>query len=154
MRYLSFLFLLIFLSSCGENFVYSEEKVIQNAQWTYEDTLDFAIPIQDTTGVYNLYLDINHTIDYPYQNIYLKVATIYPSGKRVEELLPIDFADKAGQWYGDCSGENCELRVNIQQRAYFNEVGTHHVVFEQYLRESPLLGIKKISLRLEEIMAN
>lgn len=152
MRLFFFLLSLSFLHACSENFVYSEQQIIDNAEWKYGDTLDFAIPIADTTEKYNLYLDVQHTTDYSYQNIYLNVATIYPSGKRIAELLPIDFADKTGQWYGNCNTETCQLRVNIQQRAYFNETGTHHIVFEQYLRENPLRGIQSIALKMEEIV--
>ncbi|MFK7932830.1 MAG: gliding motility lipoprotein GldH [Saprospiraceae bacterium] len=151
MRFLLFALSILFFSACSENFVYSEKQVISNTEWTYADTLAFAIPIADTTKKYNLYLDIQHTTDYPYQNIYMNVTTEYPSGKRVTELLPIDFADKTGQWYGDCNAESCQLRVNIQQRAFFNEIGTHRIVFEQYLREDPLRGMQSMALRMEEI---
>lgn len=139
------------LTACSENFIYEETKSIPNGAWAYADTLDYTLNITDTTQLYNLYLDIDHTVDYPFQNIYLKIHTQYPSGKRISEQLPIDFADKTGQWYGKCSGEDCHLRVNIQQRAFFNEVGKHVITLEQFLRKNPLQGMKNIALKMEHV---
>lgn len=153
LRLLSLFLFVATVTACSENFVFSAEQSVPAAEWKYADTLGFSIPIADTTKRYNLYLDIQHTASYAYQNIYLNVTTQYPSGKVVSELLPIDFADKTGHWFGDCDMDKCELRVNIQRNAFFNEMGTHRIIFEQYLRENPLSGIQSLALRMEEVPA-
>lgn len=139
------------LTQCSPAYFFDKEYTISDAEWNYSDTLNFEIKMEDTTQFYNLYLDIEHAFNYPFQNIYMKVHTLYPSGKRVSELLPIDFADKTGKWYGDCNSEWCDLRVNIQQKAFFNKKGTYVITLEQFMRKEALKGVKKIGLKIEEV---
>jgi gliding motility-associated lipoprotein GldH len=135
---------------CKEDFYFESNKVITSDQWSYQDSLDFTFSIADTSMVYNLYLDVNHSMEYPFQNIYLQVATQFPSGKRLKERLPIDFADKTGIWYGNCDSEWCNLRVNLQQGAFFNAIGDHTITLEQFMRVNPLPGIRRLSIKLED----
>ncbi|MFK7809483.1 MAG: gliding motility lipoprotein GldH [Saprospiraceae bacterium] len=148
----SFLFLTILLQffACQEEFYFESEKTIAEDQWTYQDSVNFTFSIADTSALYNLILDIEHATDYRFQNIYLNVATKYPSGKRIKEQLPINFADKMGKWYGDCDSEWCRLRVNLQQGAFFNAVGDYTITLEQHMRVNPLPGVRGLSLKLED----
>jgi len=146
---ITFFALLTFIG-CKEDFYFESERVLTADQWSYQDSLDFTFSIADTSALYNLYLDINHSTEYPYQNVYLNVATLFPSGKRIKERLPIDFADKTGRWYGNCDSEWCKLRVNLQQDAFFNEIGKHTITLEQNMRVNPLPGIRQLSIKLED----
>lgn len=152
LKFFSIFFVLLpfFFIGCGENFSYSETKELANNQWTYADTVSFTVHIEDTARIFNLYLDIDHTLDYPFQNLYIKVHTNFPDGQRLSEQVNVDMADKAGQWYGNCRGEHCTLRVNLQEGAYFNQPGEYTITFEQYMRENPLLGVKGLSFRMED----
>lgn len=138
------------LFSCGPDYIYEETFEISNGEWTYSDTLNFDVEITDTLEIYNLYLDIEHSVDYSKQNIYIMIHTQFPSGERIKERVAIDFSDKAGQWYGDCDSETCSLRVNVQQGAFFNLAGKHIFTIEQFMRLDPLPGINSISLRIED----
>ncbi len=135
---------------CKEDFYFESNKTITSGEWNHQDSLDFTFSIADTSTIYNLYLDINHSTEYPFQNIYLQVATLFPSGKRIKERLPIDFADKTGRWYGNCDSEWCNLRVNLQQGAFFNAIGNHTITLEQFMRVDPLPGIRELSIKLED----
>jgi len=146
----SCLFLVIILTSCGPNYIFEETNEVGNQEWTYQDTIDFKVDITDTLRIYNLYLDIEHAVDYSHQNIYIQIYTLFPSGQRTKERISIDFADKGGQWYGDCGKDWCDLRVTIQEGAFFNALGTHTFTIEQYMRVDPLPGIKSVSMKIEE----
>ena len=152
MQKLSLLFLLIipFLSSCGPNYLYEEDHEIDSTGWTYENILNFSFDIQDTLAVYNLFLEIEHSTDYAKQNLYTRISTTFPSGKKLEKILSLELADKSGFWLGDCGGKNCELRLPIQEGAFFNETGTYAIALEQYMRESPVQGIQEIGFKLEK----
>lgn len=150
-RFLTVAIILIFtLLSCGPNYIFDETLEIADDGWAYGDTLNFEVEITDTLEIYNLYLDIEHAADYTKQNIYILIYTQFPSGERIKERVAIDFADKTGQWYGDCNAEKCTLRVNIQEGAFFNLVGKHVFTIEQFMRIDPLQGVKKIALRIED----
>jgi len=146
-----FLLVLIFLSACQSDFFYEQAVPIPENTWTYADTASFTVPVSDTTERYNLYLDIAHTTDYPFENMYVRVHTNFPSGKRLSEQVNIDMADKAGVWHGNCQGENCQLRVHLQRNAYFNELGDYEITFEQYMRVDSLAGIKELAFRMERV---
>jgi len=53
-------------SACTESYFYEKKYELPNAQWTYNDTLNFEVDIQDTIKTYNLILDIEHSTDFPY----------------------------------------------------------------------------------------
>ena len=151
MRYIYlFIPVLLFLISCGdnENYIYQESKSINGSGWTYTDSLDFNFDIQDTSKVYGLILDIEHTTDYPFQNVYFNISTTFPSGKRLKQSLSSDLAEKSGQWYGKCSGKNCTASINLQEKAKFNEAGKHQINIAQFSRDSSLVGIKELRLKV------
>lgn len=148
---LFFLITFLFLTACGPDFVFEKNYEIPNAEWSYADTLDFEFDIQDTNQLYNFYLDIEHEVGYKNQNIYFMIHTQYPSSKRIAQQLSIDLANKAGAWFGKCGNESCKLRVNLQEKAFFNETGKHTLTLEQYMRVDPLPGIKNLALRIEKL---
>jgi len=147
---LSAILLLLILYSCdSKNYLFEETKPIEKGAWTYNNTLDFTFDIQDTTTIYNIYLALDHTNDYPYQNLYLKVHTLFPSGKKMERPVSFELADKYGQWYGECGSETCRLLVPFQSKTYFNAIGKHTITLEQYMRKDPIEGIEGLSLMVE-----
>lgn len=142
---------ILVLESCGEDLYYEQTYNIEAKAWRYEQELDFEFEMQDTTNRYDLLLDIAHLDSYPFQNIYIKIKTLFPSGKILEEVVPIDMANKKGEWYGNCKGANCNLTINLQQSAYFNELGNYHLNLSQYMRKSPLKGIEMVGFKLKTV---
>lgn len=153
MKY-GFFFLLGFLiafSSCGPNYILDEKKEIANQQWSYTDSLSFTTNIADTNKIYNLYLDVEHLTEYSYQNIYVRLHSIFPNGKRVTEKVSIELMDQIGRWQGDCNSDDCDFRMTIQEGAFFNQSGSHTFVIEQFMRNDPLEGVQSISFRIEDM---
>ena len=146
-------FLLLFFTitfvSCGPDYAYKKSFEIGDQAWAYADTLDFDFRIEDTTLIYNLYLEVEHTRDYGFQNLYTRIHTRFPDGARLSELLSLELADKTGFWLGDCRGEICTLRIPIQEGAYFNQAGAYTIQLEQYMRVDPLPGVRAMALLLE-----
>ncbi len=138
------------LSSCKPDYYFEGSTMMDQNIWTYANKLNYTIPIRDTQEIYNIYLNIDHSTEYAYQNIYLMVHTQYPSGKKISEQLPIDFADKTGMWYGKCGKEFCQLSVNLQKDAFFDAVGDYTISIEQFMRADSLSGIKNVALVLED----
>jgi len=140
----------LFLFSCGENYLYEKTYDIEKGAWKYDNTLDYAFEITDTTKVYNLLLEVGHSVDYAYQNCYFKIHTQFPSGEKTEQLLSIDLADGIGRWQGDCGSTSCTVLLDIQKQAFFNALGTHTITLEQYMRKDPLKGIESLAIKLED----
>ncbi len=151
MRKLLLLFLLSSLASaCGSDYLFEETYPLEETGWAYTDTLDFNFSIEDTSRVYNLYLDVEHSTQYAYQNLYTKIYTRFPSGERLDKIVSLELADKTGAWQGDCSREKCRFLAPIQMNAFFNETGKYTITLEQYMRESPTEGIQGVGFKLED----
>ena len=139
----------LLLSACGPEIIFEEKQEISPAGWTYADTLDYQFEISDTQQLYNIFLQLEHTTAFATQNLYVKIYTGFPDGKRLSQELSVELADKIGRWLGDCRGEHCTLDIPLQTKAYFNQPGQHSFTLEQYMRTSPLPGISAATLRLE-----
>ncbi len=142
---------MIAFTACKEQFFYEETIKLSEENWTYQDSLQFVVDIKDTTQRYDLYLDFVHTTDYPFQNIYTKINTQYPSQKRIGRQVNIDLADQTGKWYGNCNGNKCQLRVALQQNTFFNEIGQHTITLQQFTRRKDLQGILSIAFKVKKL---
>jgi len=150
-----FRFLLLFagflfcLTACGPDDIYLEKKEIQGA-WSYSDALDFEFEVVDTSLMYNMYLLADFDAAYRNQNLYFKIKTEFPNGKRDSVIRSIDFFDVQGKPLADCSAEDCSLRAYLQENAFFNLQGTYRVRIAQHSRDPQLSTIKAIGLEVEK----
>ncbi len=145
------LFVVVLIWGCGESFVVDEKTTFDQKEWSYDNVLDYKLSVTDTSKRYNLFLEIDHTTDYEFQNIYMNVYTKYPSGKEIKQPLNLDLAEVVGKWKGECKGERCKALVVLQQNTYFNELGVHYFKFEQNTRTKNLPYINSISFRVQEV---
>ncbi|HQU60535.1 MAG TPA: gliding motility lipoprotein GldH [Saprospiraceae bacterium] len=140
----------ILFSSCGPNYRFEKVYEMEAEQWPYADTLDFTFNIEDTSAIYNLYLEVGHSTSYGFQNLYTQVYTRFPSGERIKELLSLELAGKGGTWLGDCGKDYCTLRIPIQEGAFFNQAGNYTITLQQYMRVDPVAGVRSIAFKLED----
>jgi gliding motility-associated lipoprotein GldH len=148
---LIFLFLIgIGMAACNDPYVFKAEQPIGTEGWSYTDTLDFRVPVTDTTQLYNLYIRFTHADTFPNQNIYIKLYTRFPDGKRVSRLRSFDLFDVEGKPIGHCSGDRCETKLLLQDKLYFNQIGEHLITLEQFTRANPLTGIQSLGILLEK----
>ncbi len=145
---LAFLLAAVLLSSCGERAKFSNSVEFPEGIWNYEDKFENVFEVPDTSGRFNLVLDIIHSREYPFQNVYVNIHTYFPDDTVVTDLLSIDFADRAGAWHGNCRGDHCNLRVFLQQNIKFREAGKYRVVFEQFTRREDLAGINRMEFKV------
>ncbi len=138
------------MSSCGKNYEFQQEYQINNGKWTYSDSLVFNFEIKDTTQVYDLLLGIQHSLEYPNQNIYLQINAKFPNGHIDQQLRSFDLANKAGTWFGDCNQNGCTYIMPIQKSTFFKEIGNYEFVIKQNMRMDSL-DVKTVSLYLSKI---
>ncbi|NND31416.1 MAG: gliding motility lipoprotein GldH [Saprospiraceae bacterium] len=144
--YFAFFLLLI---SCGKSHFYYGNQPISNGVWSYDDTLTYSLDIADTTSRYDIGLEVKHSTDFAFQNLYIKILTDFPDGETVSQTLPIELADHTGIWFGRCSGSHCQVGIQLQENARFDRIGQHTFRILQYMRENPINGIEKINFFLD-----
>jgi gliding motility-associated lipoprotein GldH len=145
-----FVFIVLCGVSCGPDYLFTEEKKIDAGQWTYRDTLDFKFTITDTAQLYNLFADIEYADTFPLQNVYMRLHTQFPDGKRLTRVRSFDLFDVQGNATGKCSGHTCDTRFMLQEKAFFNLPGTYTITMEQFTRRDPLPGIRTAGLAVEK----
>jgi gliding motility-associated lipoprotein GldH len=150
MKYTLLLFLPILFFSCGKSYLYEENVKFENEEWTYQDSVSFEFAIEDTSKLYNILLALEHSPEFSTQNLYTRIATKFPDGKRPSQVVSLELADQTGFWYGECSSKSCMFEAPIQSNAYFNQTGTYTITIAQHMRRDSVPGIQALSLKLED----
>lgn len=137
-------------SACGPRYTYDETREIPNGQWAYADSLRYEVAIADTSRIYSLWLTLEHSPDFAWQNLYVRIHTVFPDGRRLSAPLSLELANQGGVWQGECSRKRCRFRAPIQERAYFQMPGQYVFTIEQYMRQSPVPGVERMRFQVED----
>lgn len=138
------------LISCDDSIFFEEKQDIPGGVWMYRDSVDFHFTVNDTSELYNMYVDFEHADTFSSQNIYLKLYTRFPDGKRLSRSRSFDLFDAQGASAGACSGGNCRVHSLLQNNAYFNRPGEYVITLEQFMRRDSLPGIRSVGLVIEK----
>lgn len=139
------------LFGCQDNRrVYEKYISIENYQWSFRDTLDFKVPIKDTSTAYQLTLKLRNKINYPYRNIWLLIQHEAPSGKTSSIKAEFQLAKKSGKWTGQGIGDIYDHRFPIRQNISLSEKGTHRFRLVHLMRKNKLPGVMNVGLQLRK----
>lgn len=141
--------LLCSLAACGPDHLYKNSTPLAAAGWTYRDSTRFEFQVPDTVTRYDIFLDVEYTAEYPFQNLYLKLSTRYPNGKQLTRVKSIDLFDNQGHQAGQSAGGHYRLQAALQENAYFNQTGPHTVSVGQYTRRDTLPGMVAMGLLVQ-----
>ncbi len=146
-----FCLFVVAIAACGpKNVVFEQTLDVTGTHWLYADTLNYLVQVSDTNKLYRLVVGVAHDKKYPNQNLYVRISTRFPDGKRLQKLVNFDLADPTGKWLGNCGGSECDFEVPIQEAAFFNQAGEYTFTVEQFMRVDSLNGINAVSFRVED----
>tara|TARA_B100000073_G_C23705005_1_gene561927 strand:+ start:263 stop:733 length:471 start_codon:yes stop_codon:yes gene_type:complete len=121
------------LFSCTNNVVFQADKEM-GKNWHTDSLATFHFEISDTLSVYSCKLNIRHTIDYSYQNVYVFVHTTTPIGKTTTDTINCFLADKAGKWKGKGVGNVLNYSTTIKETETYQSSGEYKIEIEQAMR--------------------
>lgn len=151
-RLISLLLLVAFFYSCGKQSpVFTNSMELEKSVWGYEQDLNTEMEISDTIQLYDLTIDVVHSNEFDYQNLYLNIETTFPDGVVKTSSLSLQLADKSGNWIGNCNSDSCESSFNISENFKFRNLGKHRFKLQQFSRNEQLKGINKVSLHLYNV---
>ena len=128
-----------------------ERQVVDNCKWPIEKTLIFEIPVEDSTELYDLLIDIRNRTDYPFANLCLFISAEAPNGAKSTDTVNYTLADEAGEWTGSGYLSNYrENRFVFRNNIRFPENGNYSIKIRHGMRHDTLNGIFSIGLRLEK----
>ena len=139
---------LLLLIACGQQVLFEKLVSFDGGAWDYTNPASYNFKVEDTESKYNLFLNIEHTTDYPYENIYLKIKTKFPDQTTVSDTLSVQMIDNKGNWISKCSGEECLLTVFLQENIKFKSAGEYQIDIEQFTRKERLDGVNGLSFSI------
>ncbi len=150
-KYWSLVALAALIAACTNNDVYFQYKAIPPSGWDKDSVCTFDIPVDDTTTVFNLYVNIRNRGEYPYQNLWLFLQKTSPDSVIAKDSIELYLADQRGKWLGSGLGSVLEMPVLYKQNMQFSQKGTYRFSIGQGMRDSILIGINDIGMRLEKV---
>ncbi len=151
---ISFLFvalLTIILGSCQDQSVIADSNVeLDKHNWSYSERVKVPLDIDSADIPYNLYLNLRHTSDYKYSNIFLLIHITGPNGKKSTERREFKLALPDGQWLGDGSGNLYSYQILFSEDYKFPMKGKYVIELEQNMRDNPLEYITDAGIRVEK----
>jgi gliding motility-associated lipoprotein GldH len=139
--------------ACDDNRIVDVFYPVADKAWQYSDVKSVEVNITDTSALCNVYLNLRHTGDYEWQNLYLRVKVLSPSGDSSLSRVSFQLTASDGQWLGSGLGDIIEYQVPFKEGIQFKELGIYRFELEQHMRVNPLLGIHDVGLRIEKAKA-
>lgn len=146
-----FLLISLIVSSCKDSALLDKNITIAEHQWDYAHPAEIAVHITDPSRAYRIYLNLRHTPDYQYANVFLLMHLRQPSGKDTTERIELTLAEPDGRWVGRSAGSNYSFQELIKDNYRFADSGQYVFALEQNMRENPLREITDVGIRIEPI---
>ncbi|MDW8272751.1 MAG: gliding motility lipoprotein GldH [Chitinophagales bacterium] len=143
----------LLLWSCNENVIYDKNLPIEKELWSYDAPKIFTVDINDTLSTYNIFIQLRHSFHFEWRNLWVKVETVYPDGKKLTERVNLLLCEPDGKWFGSCLNDQCFIKIPLQENAYFPKKGTYTFSISQDMRQNPLPKVRFIGLRIEKSAA-
>lgn len=134
---------------CVNTSVFEQNQSIEKARWEAENALRFEFIANDTLANHNVFLNVRHTGNYAYSNLYLFVTTQAPNGRLHIDTLEFTLANTTGKWIGKGIGDVYDLRMVYKKNIRFGQQGKYSFKIEQAMREPVLDGIADVGIRIE-----
>ena len=133
-----------------------DEYQSTDGSWNKSDIKKFSFQQNDTTTIYNLFVNIRNNSDYPYSNMYLIVRMIKPDGITVVDTLQYQMANPDGSLLGDGFTDVKESKLYYRDNFVFKNAGNYQIEIEHAVRangkingDSLLSGVSDVGFRIE-----
>ncbi|MCF0189795.1 MAG: gliding motility lipoprotein GldH [Marinilabiliaceae bacterium] len=149
--YLISLLMLVSTGCVDRNCVYNEYIALPNVGWN-SDSLAVFYPDQIDKGQrYDVLLQLRTQNSYPYSNLWLFVDIEAPDGHVVRDTIECMLAEPNGKWLGDGWGSLYSIQIPLMRDVAFKEPGRYGYRFSQAMRDSSIIGVHSIGLKIDKV---
>ena len=141
--------ILLFITACDPFMVFDQYSKTPGGQWKWSDKKTFEVVMKDSLDLYNLYVNIRHTTDYPKSNLFVFLTTTAPTGISRRDTIEIIMANDHGKWEGNGFGNIKLVSREYRKAVRFLYPGKYTFEIEQGMR-IPEIPVTDIGLRIEE----
>jgi len=148
------LLLILGLMACDSSRIFEKNISINQNVWGLSQTPTFQFQNTDTIANANLFLNIRHTSQYPFSNLWTFVNTTSPKGSTSIDTIECVLAQKDGKWLGSGLGDIWDFQTKIGT-IQLEEIGLYNFKVEQAMRHGNLAkienlpGVMEVGLRIE-----
>ena len=136
--------------SCDSKVYYTAERDVDESGWNMNDRLNFDVDVEDTLQIFDFYIDVRNSVQYPKANTFFFINTTFPDGSVAYDTLECPLADPEGRWLGKHTGRYVDARYRLRGgSARFPMTGRYHFAIANGMRDSAISGLKDIGLRVE-----
>ncbi len=153
-QFVIFTLFLLGFASCDSRIVISENKSLNDAKWSRDQTFTFPFQINDTSISHNVYVNLRHGNNYAYNNLYLFVLTESPSGKTAKDTVQMILSDPKGNWLGKGIGAIYDYKFMFKNKLKFPETGNYSIRLEQAMRDPVLSEISDVGVKISKVKNN
>ncbi|MEO8590308.1 MAG: gliding motility lipoprotein GldH [Flavobacteriales bacterium] len=141
------------LTGCADGVVYQADVPVPDGSWDRTFTPKFEFDISDTLLQHDVYIDVRHTGQYAFSDLFLFVDLEGPGGRAMRDTVDCLLADPTGRWYGKGSGfifaDRFKAKVLYKLRNRFPSRGRYSIKLEQAMRTEQLQGVLDIGVSVE-----
>lgn len=153
MKATSLLLAVLLGAGCTEHVVFQQDTPVPNGQWDRAWKPGFTFEITDTVAPHDIYVDIRHTGDYPFSNLYVFATLTGPRGHSLTDTVECLLADPTGRWYGKGTGfihsDRVSAHVLYRTGSTFPSAGRYTLQLEQAMRSQTLPGMLDVGVSIE-----
>lgn len=148
---ISFIVILAALAtSCRHQIIYTANKDFKSHTWHKDSIAYFDFDIDDTLGVYSIFINNRVSGEYKYANLYLFINTWLPDNKHLVDTLECFLADPSGKWLGRGFGDVWSNSVYFRRNITFPIKGQYRMSLQQAMREDELQYILDAGISIEK----
>ena len=147
--FISLIFAVMLVSCNDQQAIIDTNIELDKFNWSYSEKVKIPFTIEQVEKSYNLFLNLRHTSDYKYSNIFLLIQIIDPNGKKTTERKEFKLALPDGEWLGSGSGNLYSYQILFKENFKFTLKGKYTIELEQNMRDNPLDYITDAGIRVE-----
>lgn len=132
--------------SCEQTSIINDNKPIDNKAWLNTSPPRFQFHISDKTKRYDVLMDVRHTPEYAFSNLFVLIYQRGPDKKQYTFRKEIKMARSDGKWIGKSSGSLYNNQSIIHKDYQFPDTGMYTISIEQHMKENPLKEITDVGL--------
>jgi gliding motility-associated lipoprotein GldH len=138
---------------CSERPVFQADVPLTDGQWDRNVKPTFAFDMADTVNKHDVFIDVRHTGDYPFSDLFLFVDLTGPGGRAARDTVECLLAEPSGKWYGKGLGfifaDRYQAKVLYKLGNRFPASGRYSITLEQAMRMDTLIGVLDIGVSIE-----
>ena len=121
----------VLTTGCSDNLVFQGDVPIPDGAWSRDFKPEFAFEIADTVSEHDVYIDVRHTGDYPFNDLFLFVDLTGPNGRTARDTIECLLADPSGRWLGKGTGfifsDRVQAKVLYKLHNRFPAIGRYSI---------------------------